>query len=272
MPILILTGGTGSAGDVSFLDLYGDRLDRELGTTDRTQRFTTARRQDALNEAQVEFVERTECLVKEFEVAVVDETAEYDLETEVTNYLRIAKDGPSLKRDDGTTVLYTEGPKDFPQTTPPLLSRSTPGWRALEASTPNGWYLKRNAGALNFGLTPPPSIPSGETWTLLIPCVVKALDMSSDSDTPFRISGSTTPVSLTIWSMALVHYAAHLLERFRKDPQREGVQFQKYELYVQRYLKQDRPKGGQMIQMATDYRNRKGVFRRIAVDGDHVVD
>ena len=50
---------------MTFLELYGTELDRELGTTDRTQRFTTARRKAAINAGQLEFVRRTECLTRE---------------------------------------------------------------------------------------------------------------------------------------------------------------------------------------------------------------
>ena len=65
---------------MTFLELYGTELDRELGTVDRTQRFTTARRQAAINAAQVEFVKRTECLTRSVSISLVDGTREYDLE------------------------------------------------------------------------------------------------------------------------------------------------------------------------------------------------
>lgn len=274
MPFFFLGSSSTSTATTTFVELYGEDLDRELGTTDRTQRFTTARRKAAINDAQMEFIERTECLSGEFTVSVVDGTAEYDLESGVVNIIRVGKGGPSLKRVDATATIYIEGPDDFPQTNPPLLTRLTPGWRSLEAGTPGGWYLRRDGGSLYFGLTPPPDIPSGETWSLLVPCVVRATDMVNDTDKPFTISGGTSPGTLTPWHPALVHYAAYLLEKYRKDPQRSGVQVQLFDSYVQRYLKQDRPKGGQMIQLATNYRKnaRSGGFRRMSVDGDHVVD
>jgi hypothetical protein len=253
-----------------FSTLYGEQLTAELGTSDVAQRFTTARRKAALNEAQTEFIERTECVTKWVEIAVVDGTEEYDLEANVTNYIRIAKAGPSLKRTDGTNTWYVEGPKDFPQTDPPLLNRNSPSWRAFPDGTPNAWYLRRHLGLLYFGLTPGPEIPSAETWTLLIPCVVKAADMTADADVPFTVTGGTAPTSLSIWHKALVHHAAFLLEKLRKDPQRMKVQAELFESYVQRYLKQDRPKGGQIVQMAHNYRKGVGGFRRMSVNADNV--
>jgi hypothetical protein len=46
---------------MTFLQLYGDYLDIELGSADRTALFTTARRKDAVNRAQLEFAKQTEC-------------------------------------------------------------------------------------------------------------------------------------------------------------------------------------------------------------------
>lgn len=255
---------------MQFSELYGNQLDYELGTEDRTQRFTTARRKAALNEAQTEWIERTECCIKQVELSVVDGTEEYDLEANVTNFIRIAEAGPSLKRTDGTNTWYHEGPKDFPQSDPPLLNRNTPGWRAFPDGVPVQWYLRRHLGLLYFGLTPGPDIPSGETWTLLIPCVVKAADMNADADVPFTVTGGTAPTSLSIWHKALVHHAAFLLEKLRKDPQRMKLQAELFESYVSRYLRQDRPKGGKTVQIAHNYRLRAGGFRRRSVNADAV--
>lgn len=251
-----------------FSELYGEKLTAELGTADVTQRFTTVRRKAATNDAQTEFIERTECVVKWVEIPVVDGTNEYDLEATVTNYIRIAKAGPSLKMTDGTNDRYTEGPKDFPQMDPPLLNRNQPGWRAAADSNPIGWYLRRHLGLLYFGLTPGPSIPSGETWTILVPCVVRAADMTADADVPFTVTGGTAPTSLQMWHQALVHHAAFLLEKLRKDPARMKMQAELFESYVQRFQRQDRPKGGQTVQMATNYRSGRGGFRRMSVNGD----
>lgn len=254
---------------MTFEDLYGEQLTSELGTTDVTQRFTTARRKAAINEAQTEFIERTECLVKLFEIPVVDSTEEYDLEASVTNYLRIAKRGPSLKMNDGTNDRFVEGPDDFPQQDPPLLNRNSPGWRAWPDGTPVGWYLRREASFLYFGLTPSPDIPSGETWTLQIPCVVRASDMSATTDVPFKASGAAAgPSSFIPWHKALVHHAAFLLEKLRKDPVRMKMQAELFESYVRRFQAQDKPKGGQMVQMAHNYRAKRGGFRRMSVNGD----
>lgn len=244
---------------MQFSELYGTQLDIELGSEDRTQRFTTARRQAAINAAQNEFIERTECLIREVSISVTDSTEEYDLETLVTDYLRIAKGGPALKIVDASAnERYIEGPDDFPQKNPPLLKRQSPGYRANADSTPNGWYLRRDMGRLYLGLTPPPDVPAGETWTLLVPCVVKAADMSADGDKPFKSASGTSPTapeSLSVWHQALVHFAAFILEKLRKDPMRMQTQMQLFTQYVARYIAQDRPKGGQTIQMQRNYRS-----------------
>jgi hypothetical protein len=275
IPIGGSSSSVGTTTTLTFSDLWGDQLDQELGSIDRDQRFTVARRKMALNEAQTEFIERTECLVQWFSAAVTDGVGEADLEAAITNYLRLAKAGPSLKMVDGSgNERYAEGPDDFPQTDPPLLNRLTPGWRGTTGATPSRWYLRRNAGALNFGLTPPPSVPAGETWTLLLPCVVRAVDMSADTDLPFTVYGGVAPASLAIWSKALVHHAAFLLEKLRKDPTRMKIQAELFESYVARYLRQDKPKGGQTVQLAHDYRRsgRSRGPRRFSVNAATVSD
>ena len=258
---------------MDFETLYGEQLTAELGTSDTTQRFTLPRRKAALNEAQTEFIKKTECCIKWVEIAVVDGTEEYDLEATVTNFIRVAKGGPSLRMVDASAnARYLEGPDEFPETNPPLLNRHTPGWRANPDSTPVAWYLRRHLGLLYFGLTPGPDIPSGETWTLLIPCVVKAADMVDDDDEPFTVSGGTAPTSLSIWHKALVHHAAFLLEKLRKDPTRMKLQAELFAAQIAEYLGEDRRKSGKTVQMAKDYRqHRRSGFRRFSVNADSVV-
>jgi hypothetical protein len=258
---------------MDFVTLYGEQLTAELGTSDTAQRFTLVRRKAALNEAQTDVIKKTECCVKWVEIAVVDGTAEYDLEANVPNYLRIATAGPSLKMVDASAnERYVEGPDSFPQMSPPLLNRQQPGWRANPDSTPAAWYLRRHLGLLYFGVVPGPDIPSGETWTLLIPCVVKAADMVDDTDEPFTVSGGTAPASLSVLHKALVHHAAFLLEKLRKDPTRMKLQAELYAAQIAEYRGDDRPKGGKMIQMARNYRqHQRAGWTRYSVNADSVV-
>ena len=82
---------------MDFLTLYGTELDRELGTTDRTQRFTTARRKEAINAAQLRFLKRTGCVTKQTTIALVDGTQEYDVEATVTDFGGITAQGLAIK-------------------------------------------------------------------------------------------------------------------------------------------------------------------------------
>ena len=58
---------------MDFASLYGTELDTELGTTDRSQRFTLELRKRYANEGQRVFNERTGCYVKRGTIPLVDE-------------------------------------------------------------------------------------------------------------------------------------------------------------------------------------------------------
>jgi hypothetical protein len=99
---------------MTFADLYGTDMDTELGTGDRTQRFTSVLRKRYVNEAQRWFNEQTSCFVKRAEIALSDGTAEYDLEASgviaAQDYLWPSKTTASLKRvDANSNVVYDEG-------------------------------------------------------------------------------------------------------------------------------------------------------------------
>lgn len=236
---------------MTFVELYGLELDRELGSADRTQLFTVARRKAALNAAQLEWVKRTECLVKETSVALVDDTQTYDLESTISDFGWIAKQGVSIKIVNGSTVRYLEG-DDLIVTTEERLNVEEPGWRAASKSTPTHVYLKRDGGAVNLGLHPKPSI-SGETWTAVLPYVLVPADMSVDADEPFTVSSNPIK-SLRFWHRALVHYAAYDLEKFRKDTARGAAQLQLFEAEVQKFAGVEKPRGGQSVRFARVYR------------------
>lgn len=236
-----------------FSQLYGIELDRELGTTDVSQRFTTARRKAAINAAQLEFVERTECFQRQVELALVDATQEYDLEASVTNLLVIAKQGISIKIvDSSANVRYIEG-KDLVQTTIQRLNDEESGWRAVSAGTPRKWYLRQQGGVVELGFHPKPDFASGDTWTALVPCVMQPTDLTLDADVPFTYS-SDAIISLKPYHRALVHYAAYDLEKFRKDTARGAAQLQLWEDYIARYQMKQLPKAGGRVRFLRDYR------------------
>ena len=62
-----------------FEDLTGNYLDRALHSADSTVLFTTGRRNDAVNEGMQQFVEMTECVIRESTIACSCNTYEYNL-------------------------------------------------------------------------------------------------------------------------------------------------------------------------------------------------
>lgn len=249
---------------MDFVTLYGTELDRELGTADRTQRFTTARRKAAINAAQLEWVKRTECLSKETTLAMMDATGEYDIEATVTDFGAITAQGISIKIvDSGANIRYIEG-DDLIETTVERLNVEEPGWRAATPSQPIYWYLRRNGGALYLGVHPAPEITVGDTWTVILPYWIIPADLSADADEPFTVSANILK-SLRPYHRYLANFAASQLEQLRKDAEREATQLQKFELGVQDYLTAQAPKRGTRVRMARDYRgdaNAHGGRRR----------
>lgn len=245
---------------MQFSALYGTELDRELGTADRTQRFTTARRQAAINAAQLEFVKRTECLTRSVSISLVDGTQEYDLEASLSDFGWLSKQGLSISVTDGVTTWYYEG-DDLTPTTVERLNTEHPGWRAWTAGTPKYYYIDRNGGALNLGFAPAPDF-DGDTAAVRVHAVIVPTDMSADSDEPFTVSGNPIK-SLRFHHRALVYYAAFDLEKLRKDPQREGLFAQLFDKAVEEYIGVSKPKGGQQVRLARHYRSetRHGVGR-----------
>jgi hypothetical protein len=237
------------------LQLFGVELDRELGTADRIQRFTTERRKAAINAAQLEWLERTECLQREVSIALTDETQEYDLEALVTSYGWLAKEGVSIAIDNGTTVRYLEG-NDLEVTTYERLNAEHRSWRGEPAGTPRKVYCRRELGLIKLGFYPAPSI-TADTWTALVHAVIQPTDMSADADLPFTVSANPI-ASLAPYHRALAHFAAYDLEKFRKDETRGANQLQLWEQYVARYQAREKPKGGQKVRLSVDYRGRRG--------------
>jgi hypothetical protein len=241
---------------MTFLQLYGTELDRELGTSS-TVLFTTARRKAAINAAQLEWNERTHCYTRSTTVALVDATQEYDLET-ITDFHQISHEGLSIRITDAdANVRYLEG-KDLTVTTVEKLNDELPGWRSVSAATPQYVYPRREGGVIYVGLHPAPSIDVGDTWVLLVPYVAIPPDLSGDTDQPFTVTASSNPIaSLRPYHRALVHFAAYDLEKLRKDSQRGGLQFQLFESYVERYKASMKPVGGQVVRFVKTYRGAR---------------
>jgi hypothetical protein len=241
---------------VQFSQLYGIELDRELGSSS-TALFTTARRKAAINAAQLEWVKRTECLIKETSVSLVDDTQEYDLEVSITDLGWVSKQGIRIAITSGTTTRYLEG-DDLRMTSIERLAVDEAGWRAASAGTPTKWYIRRDGGRLYLGLHPKPSIDGTDTWVAVIPYVIQPADLSADADEPFTVS-SNIPITLRPWHRALAHFAAFDLEKLRKDTARQQAQLALWEAEVQRFLGNEKPKNGSVIRMARNYRRTQPV-------------
>lgn len=243
---------------MTFIELYGTELDRELGTADRTQRFTTARRKAAINAGQIEFVRRTECLTREASIALSDGVDEYDLEASATDFGWISKQGLSISIDNGTTVRYLEG-DDLTFTTIERLNTEQPGWRAWPDGDPRFYYVRVDGGSRYLGLAPAPSI-STETVAARVPYVVVPADMSGDADEPFTVAGNPLR-SLRFYHRALVYFAAFDLEKLRKDTQREGLFAQLFDAEVMKYLAEQKPRQPRTVRFGTPYRGRVSFAR-----------
>ena len=239
----------------AFSDLFGERLDRELGSADRTALFTTVRRKGAINEAQLEFCKQTECFTKSVSITLSDGTREYDLEAVISaaDYLWIAKDGVEyVFTDADSNVTYRSG-DDFPRYELSTLNREHNGWRSADDTTyPDGYYLREDGGKVYLGLKTPPDIGASESASITLPYVAVPPDMSADGDEPYTVS-SDSKKSLRPWHQALVHYAAALLEPLRKNYTGEQRQRTLFAGQVADYLQRKRPKGGQMIAMGHNY-------------------
>jgi hypothetical protein len=80
--------------------------------------------------------------------------------------------------------------------------------------------------------------------------------MINDSDEPWTVNFSSLRVDLRPYHMATVHYAAHQLEKFRRDDQASQMQLQKFLGYVSRYAASMRIKGGRTVNAVAHYFNR----------------
>lgn len=242
---------------MTFEELYNDALSRELGSSDTLNLFTTARRKAAINLAQRWFIVQTECLVSTASIALDDEDGEYDLEAEIGSdrFIQLAtrQHRPRIECDPGGggAIVYLEG-RSFQRRSVPYLDQHLPGWRSA-IGTPDTWYETSEGGQRIFGMTPAPDIPSGATWTLKLPYVVLAADMSADADEPFTVS-SNPKRSLIPWHDALAKYAAHELEKLRKGLERSAVLLQMAESRVLDYFDKQRVPGGAVVQVARSYR------------------
>lgn len=240
-----------------FSALWGDALTTELGTNDTSVLFTDARRKHAVNEGYRQFADLTECFVKRSTVTVSSSAQEFNLNSTSVlpggDFLRVSGEAPVYRKTDtaGNTQDYA-GDESFPQRDIAWLDSAESGWRSTVTGDPAGWYLRRDGGALYFGLDRPADVSTSETAELIIPYVALPSSMTSDTAVPFAVS-TNYRTDLTPYHQGMVHYAAHLLEKMRRDKQAAQEQLQLFLGYVSRYLAVTRPKGPRSVRAARSY-------------------
>jgi hypothetical protein len=242
----------------TFLQLYTDALDGELGTSDSNVLFTTARRKHQVNEGYRQFAALTECFVKQSSITSSQGSQEFNLNSTLVlpagDYIRVANQGPVFLISDSNGLSQTLAGDDFPQVSLPYLDNAQSGWRSTETAYPTGWYLRKDGGRLLFGLDRPLGLSTGSTQTaeILLPYVAKPSSMTSDTDVPFTAS-SQTRNDLEEYHQAFVHFGAHRLELLRKDKEASQQQLKEFLGYVQRYQDAHRPKGNRVVRTAVSY-------------------
>lgn len=244
-----------------FSSLYGTRLDRELATDDSTALFTTARRKAAINEAIEEWAELTECLQRQTSVTITGGTAEYDLNSTTVipggDFIRFSKEQVQFRYTDASSNVTVLAGEDFPRRDVNWLNAYEPGWQISTVASsiqqlPSAYYLRPDGGNLYLGFWPTPSTGSSASAEAIIPYVPRPTPLTSDTAEPFTINSSVR-TDLRPFHQGLVHFAAHQLEKLRRDDQASQMQLQKFLGYVTRYLQQTRIKGGTHITTARNY-------------------
>lgn len=245
---------------MTFETLYATELDLVLNSGDSNVLYTTVRRKQAINDAQSEFADLTECLIRQSSIACSCNTAEYALLSSgvlsgSTDFVRLAAQGIEYIRTDSNDVVTQAAGDDFPERPIQWQNRHEPGWRQSTSvvDVPRGYYLRPDGGNLYIGLYDRPDVGSSESAVLRVPYVAMPSAMSIASDEPFSVGGSVR-TDLRLYHRALPHYAAYKLLPLTGDESGADAQLQKFLGYVARYKQSTRPRGGQFVSFARDYR------------------
>lgn len=248
-----------------FSSLWGRLLTQELGSEDSTVLFTDARRQNAVRDGLREFAELTECLALTSTITITGGTGEYDLNSSLLStsltFVRFASN-QSVEfhyTDASSHTTYLSG-DDLPLRDVRWLNRYEPSWRdsTLNSSgmqVPILHYVRQDGPALFLGFYPVPSTGSSASAKVIVPYVPYTPVPSTNTDEPYTINSSVR-VDLRPYHVAAVHYAAHQLEKLRRDDQASDRQLQKFMAYVQRYWQAMRKKGGSSLTYARLYFRR----------------
>ena len=249
-----------------FSTLAGTRLDRELGTDDSTVLFKTARRNAAVNEGQETFARLTKCLKRRSTITIPSTAAEFNLlsTTVITSgdFVEYDVEQPQFRYTNASSVVTVLAGDDLPRRDVAWLNRYEPQWQVstVAAGTeqwPQGWYDRVDGGNRYFGLWPAPSSGSSASMEVLLPYVARPTPMSSATDEPFTVNSSVR-TDLRPYHQAVVHYAAHLLEKLRRDDQASQSQLQQFMGYVTLWMQDQRRKGGNGLTFAKSYFVKRG--------------
>lgn len=250
---------------VAFSSLYTTRLDRELGTDDSTILFTTARRKQAVNEGAQEFANLTGCLTRWVTVTGTGGTAEYDLNSTTIipagDFGGFAKEPVEFTYTDASSNVTILSGESLPRRDIQWLDQYRSGWRLSTVASsiaqfPEIYYVRTDGAAYYLGFTPTPSTGSSASFTMTIPYLADSPVMSSATDEPFTFNSSAR-TDLSPYHQGFVHYAAHQLEKLRRDDQASDRQLQKFLGYVSRYLQDIRIRGGRSVRQARNYFARR---------------
>lgn len=239
----------------TFSQLWGDDLTTELGTNDTSVLFTDARRKHAVNQGLQQFADLTECCIRQSTISVSSSAQEFDLLSSAIlvgssnqKFSRMANQGPVyIKTDTAGNQQFTAG-DDFPERKIPFLDAAQDGWRSTTPGDPSGWYQRVSSGARYFGLDCPANVSTSETAELLIPYVPVLSSLTASTAIPYFGRSD-----LFIYHQASVHYAAHQMEKLRRDKEAAADQLQMFMGYVARYNAQKAKKGPKGVRAARSY-------------------
>lgn len=242
-------------------ELAGTRLTLELNDAS-TRLYTNARRQQAIQDAQEEFADLTECIIRQATISLSCSVTEYTLLSSgvlsgSTDFSRLAAQGVEYLHTSSNGFVTQMAGDDFVQRPIQWQNRISPAWRGSTTPvlTPTEWYLRPAGGDLKIGLFQPPKVSTSETAVLQVPYVARPPLMASTSAEPFTIDGSVRH-DLRLYHRALPHYAAYKLLPLIGDAPGAQAQLQVFVGYVSRYTAQQRPRGGQYVTFATNYLQR----------------
>lgn len=250
----------------TFDQLTGILLDQELHSADASVLFTSTRRAQAVNDGLCEFADLTECLIRVSTVTASCNVTRYNLLNSAvlgsTDFVRLAPRGLEYHLVSSGGVVTQLAGDDFLRRDIEWLNLYEPGWRqSTTAQMPTGYLVDESSGTFTIQLDYPPDIGSSESAQIVVPYVARPALMTSSTDVPFTI-GTNTRTDLAPFHLAIVHYAAHQLEKLRGDDMASDRQYAKFLAYTQKFTEKWRKRGGAQVAMVKNYlqsaRTRRG--------------